>query len=194
MTKNLANKLRLKERLYTIRMAKGIPIQSRLNEFNSIIIDLENRDVQIEDEDKAILLLVSLPATFKHFKEIMLYGNNGDSLSFEDVKSNLLSKENFNNDPRSEVKIEWLSVRGRSQHKGDSVRSHSRSKSRGPKTNNNYCRYCNHSGHDISSCFKLTKKEEREKNTPEKPGEASLAANDSCGEVLNPNSWHRSRV
>jgi hypothetical protein len=74
MTKSLANKLRLKERLYTIRMAEGTSIQSHLNEFNFICVDLESLDVKIDDEDKAILLVVSLPASFKHFKEIMLYG------------------------------------------------------------------------------------------------------------------------
>ena len=51
-------------------------IQSHLNEFNSICVDLESLDVKIDDEDKAILLVVSLPPSFKHFKEIMLYGNH----------------------------------------------------------------------------------------------------------------------
>ena len=60
MTKSLAHKLRLKERLYTIRMAEGMSIQSHLYEFNSIIIYLENFDVKIEDEDKAVLLIVKL--------------------------------------------------------------------------------------------------------------------------------------
>ena len=92
MTKNLANKLRLKEHVYTIRMVEGTPIQSHLDEFNSIFLDMENIDVRIDDEDKVVLLVVSLPSTCKHFKEIMLYGNN-DTLSFEYVKSNLLSKE-----------------------------------------------------------------------------------------------------
>jgi hypothetical protein len=94
MTKSLANKLRLKERLYTIRMSEGTSMQSHLNEFNSIIVDLESLDVKIDDEDKAILLVVSLPTSFKHFKEIILYGNY-TSLSFENVKSNLLSKKNL---------------------------------------------------------------------------------------------------
>jgi len=49
MTKSLANKLRLKERLYTIRMVEGTPIQSHLNEFNSILLDLENIDIKIDD-------------------------------------------------------------------------------------------------------------------------------------------------
>jgi hypothetical protein len=61
MTKSLANKLHLKERLYTIRMAEGTSIQSHLNEFNSICVDLESLDMKMDDEDKAILLVVSLP-------------------------------------------------------------------------------------------------------------------------------------
>jgi hypothetical protein len=92
MTKSLANKLRLKERIYTIRMLEGTSMQSHLNEFNSIIVDLESLDVKIDDEYKAILLVVLLPPYFKHFKEIVFYGNH-TSLSFENVKSNLLSKE-----------------------------------------------------------------------------------------------------
>ena len=61
MTKSLANKLRLKERLYTICMSEGTSMQSHLNEFNSIIMDLESLDVKIDDEDKTILLVVFAP-------------------------------------------------------------------------------------------------------------------------------------
>jgi hypothetical protein len=109
MIKCLANKLRLKERLYTIRMSKGTSMQSHLNEFNSIIVDLESLDVKINDENKVILLVDSLSTSFKHFKEIMLYGNH-TSLSFENVKSNLLSKEKFDVDSRYEPKGEGLIV------------------------------------------------------------------------------------
>jgi hypothetical protein len=37
--------------------------------FNSIILDLESLDVKIDDEDETILLIVSLPPSFKHFKK-----------------------------------------------------------------------------------------------------------------------------
>ena len=57
---NLANKIRLKEWLYTFRMAEGTPVQKHLNDFNSIIVDLESLDVKIEDKDKPILLVMSL--------------------------------------------------------------------------------------------------------------------------------------
>ena len=33
-------------------------MQKHLNDFNSIVVDLESLDVKIEDEDKAILLVV----------------------------------------------------------------------------------------------------------------------------------------
>jgi hypothetical protein len=110
MTKSLVNKLLLKDGLYTIHMSEGTSMQSHLNEFNLIIVDLESLDVKIDNEDKAILLVVSLPPSFKHFKEIMLYGNH-TSLSFENVKSNLLSKEKFDVDSHSEPKGECLIVR-----------------------------------------------------------------------------------
>jgi len=88
MLKSLANKIRVKERLYTFRMAEGTPVEKHLSDFNSIVVDLESLDVKIEDENKAILLVVSLPPSYKHFKKIMLYSNS-NTISFEDIKSNL---------------------------------------------------------------------------------------------------------
>ena len=70
MTKSLAHKLRVKERLFTLRMSEGTPIQSHLDEFNSMMIDSENLDVKVDDEDKAVLFIVSLPPSYRHFKEL----------------------------------------------------------------------------------------------------------------------------
>jgi hypothetical protein len=119
MTKSLANKPRLKERLYIIRMVEDTSIQSYINEFNSIGINVESLDVKIDDEDKTILLVVSLPPSFKNFKEIMLYENH-TSLTFENVISDLLSKEKIDVDSRSESKGEGFIVRGRTQQASNS--------------------------------------------------------------------------
>ena len=62
MTKSIANKIYLKEHLYTLSTAKGTLIQNNLDDFNFVIIDLESLDVKLEDEDKSILLVVPLPA------------------------------------------------------------------------------------------------------------------------------------
>jgi hypothetical protein len=63
-------KLRLKERLYTIRMSEGTSMQSHLNELNSINVDLKSLDVKMDDENKAILLVVSLPLLLSILRKI----------------------------------------------------------------------------------------------------------------------------
>lgn len=60
MTKSLTNKLRLKQQLYMLRMVEATSIRSHLDTF-TIIMDLKNLEVKIDDEDKALLLLHSLP-------------------------------------------------------------------------------------------------------------------------------------
>ena len=59
----------------------------RLDEFYSIIIDLQNIDVKVDDEDLIILLLCSLAPSYKHFRETLLYGR--DTLSSEDIRKTL---------------------------------------------------------------------------------------------------------
>jgi hypothetical protein len=80
----------------------------------------------------------------------MLYGNH-TSLFFENVKSNLLSKETFDVDSRYEPKGEGLIVRGSRDHKS-----------------NIYCRYCRKNNHHISRCPKVRNKEERKKKKLDK--------------------------
>ena len=86
MTKSLTNRLYMKQRLYTIRMKEGTPISNHLNEFNRIVIDLKNIECKVEDEDQALILLCSLPPSFEHFVNTMLYGSRRDSISVNDVK------------------------------------------------------------------------------------------------------------
>jgi hypothetical protein len=88
-----------------------------------------------------------LPPSFKHFKEIMLYGNH-TSPTFENIKS-LLSKEKFDADSRSESKGESFIVRGRTQQASISNKPKSRSKSRDHKSNT-FCRYYKADNHVIS--------------------------------------------
>ncbi|MFQ6649994.1 hypothetical protein Gotur_023519, partial [Gossypium turneri] len=51
-----------------------------------------------------MLLLCSLPSSYKYFRETLIYGR--DKLSFEDVKGHLLSKDKLDNDFGSDSKAD----------------------------------------------------------------------------------------
>jgi len=74
LTKSLANRLVLKQRLFSLRMSEGTSIKAHISEFISLVNDLKNVDVKVEEEDQAMLLLCSLPSSFKHFRETIIYG------------------------------------------------------------------------------------------------------------------------
>ncbi|GKC36561.1 hypothetical protein Tco_1048945, partial [Tanacetum coccineum] len=67
-------------------------ISEHIDEFNKIVLDLANIEVKFEDEDLALLLLTSLPASYEHFIDnLILYGH--EALTLEDVMATLNSKE-----------------------------------------------------------------------------------------------------
>lgn len=61
MTKSLAQKLCMKQKLYSFYMVENKSIMEKLPGFHKIIYNLQNIEVKIEDEDKVLLLLSSLP-------------------------------------------------------------------------------------------------------------------------------------
>ncbi|GAV78485.1 gag_pre-integrs domain-containing protein/UBN2_2 domain-containing protein, partial [Cephalotus follicularis] len=75
LTKSLTNKLLLKQQLYALRISEGTSVKSHIAEFNSIMTDLNRIDVKLKDEDQTLLLLCSLPPSFKHFRDTMIYGH-----------------------------------------------------------------------------------------------------------------------
>ncbi|GJZ22327.1 retrovirus-related pol polyprotein from transposon TNT 1-94 [Tanacetum coccineum] len=90
MTKSLANKLYLKKKLYTFYMPTGRKISEHIDEFNKIVLDLANIEVKFEDEDLALLLLTSLPASYEHFVDTLLYGR--EALTLEDRFTSVMGK------------------------------------------------------------------------------------------------------
>lgn len=90
-TKYLANRLYLKHKLYTFKMLEWHILENHLDDFNKIIIDLENIEIKIDDEDQTLLLLISLSSEFDTLSNTFIYGR--DTLSLEKVQYALLSKE-----------------------------------------------------------------------------------------------------
>jgi len=110
MTKSLAHRQFLKQQLYSFKMVESKTVTEQLTEFNKILDDLENIEVQIEDEDKTILLLCALPISFESFKDTMLYGKEG-TVTLEEVRAALRTNElTKSKDLRSDENGEGLSV------------------------------------------------------------------------------------
>ncbi|GJV72280.1 retrovirus-related pol polyprotein from transposon TNT 1-94 [Tanacetum coccineum] len=130
MTKSLANKLYPKKKLYTFYVPVGRKISKHIDEFNKIVLDLANIEVKFEDEDLALLLLTSLPASYEHFVDTLLYGH--EALTLEDVMATLNSKEIIERSKANGGDGEGLYMRGRiDRMDSHQSRGKSRSKSRG---------------------------------------------------------------
>lgn len=87
MMKSLTNKLLMKQRLFSLMMQSGTPLRDHLENLNSILLDLCNLDIKIDDYDAALILVVSLPNNYQNFVESFMVGK--DSLTLEEVKATL---------------------------------------------------------------------------------------------------------
>jgi hypothetical protein len=143
MLKSLTNKLYLKQRLYGLKMVEGSDLSQYINVFNQIIDDLKRVDVKFENEDKALMLLNSLP-TSSMYKDLVTTLTCGkETLELEDVTGALLAfhqrKKNIDENSQGEgLVVKDNYERGRNNNKGDSKGKNSRSKSRRRKDINCY--------------------------------------------------------
>lgn len=65
MIKSLKNKLFWKQYLSALHMQKGIEFHYHFDKLYSILLELRNIDAKVNDEDTALILLVSLLNSFK---------------------------------------------------------------------------------------------------------------------------------
>ena len=91
MTKGIENKLYLKRKFFGFRYVEGTSMPEHLNNLNKILVDLQNLDVIIDDEDKAVVLINSLPDTYEHLTNTLMYGK--DMLKFDDISNALTNDE-----------------------------------------------------------------------------------------------------
>nr|GEY19621.1 retrovirus-related Pol polyprotein from transposon TNT 1-94 [Tanacetum cinerariifolium] len=70
---------------------RSTKLGDHIYEFNKLILDLANIDIDIEAEDQSLMLLTSLPLSYENFVKTLLYGR--ESLTTEDVLVTLNSKE-----------------------------------------------------------------------------------------------------
>ncbi|KAL0787017.1 hypothetical protein Bca101_003263 [Brassica carinata] len=154
MTKSLMNKLLLKQRLFALRMQEGIELRDHLDKLNSILLELRNIDVKVEDEDAALILLVSLPNSFENSVQSFIVGK--DTVKLEEVRSALHSRELRHKASSSETdnQASRLFVSGVKGHGKRRTSKDRNSFPRGPKPYD-ICNYCKEKGHWKSDCPKM---------------------------------------
>ena len=92
LTKSVESRLQLKSKLYQFRMKKGSTVNEHINRFTKLLTDLINVDVVVEEEDKAVILLNSLPPE-EYETFTMTFINGRQTLVYDEVSSALMSYE-----------------------------------------------------------------------------------------------------
>ncbi|KAM5552956.1 hypothetical protein ABKV19_025277 [Rosa sericea] len=161
MTKSAENRFHLKRRLFRFNYRQGISMSEHISDFNKILADLANLDVQISDEDKALCLLNSLPDEYEHLITTLLHGK--EVVKFDDVCNSLINNECRKKEKQlQKVTGEALVARGRSgDRKFGGKRGNSRSKSRGKFPAKDECAFCRQKGHWKKDCPKLKTRDKK---------------------------------
>jgi len=72
-------------------MDEGTKIYDHLSTLNNIVSKLESIEVNIDDEDKELRLILSLPPSYVHLKPVLMYWK--ECLSFEEVATKIIFEE-----------------------------------------------------------------------------------------------------
>nr|KYP69065.1 Retrovirus-related Pol polyprotein from transposon TNT 1-94 [Cajanus cajan] len=147
MTKSICNKLLLKRRLFGLHMKESTPLKEHLDEFNSILMELRDIDVKIEDEDSAMILLASLPPSYESFVNSLSVGK--DFITLEEVKSSLhlrdlRHKASASIEEPNGIGLVVTNLSKNSKKKKDKGKKKSKGNHINPK---DICNYCKEPGH-----------------------------------------------
>lgn len=115
-TKSQQNHLYLKRKLYSFKMNEEKQISNHVDEFNKIYVDLQNVDVVLQDEDKAIMFLNAIPKSYEQFRDAMIFVRT--SFTFDEVQTMVKTKELKGlKKSQEESRGEGMMIRGRIEKK-----------------------------------------------------------------------------
>ncbi|KAL6195183.1 hypothetical protein ACLB2K_030803 [Fragaria x ananassa] len=156
MTKSLTNKLLLKRRLFSLRMEEGTTLRDHLDQLNTILLELRNIDVKVDDEDAALILLVSLPLLYENFVDSFIGGR--DTVTLEEVRSSLHTREMRHKatGTSSDSQAAGLVASGSMGQESSGKKKFKKPVSKGSKSND-VCNYCKEQGHWKNECPKKKK-------------------------------------
>ncbi|GJR91241.1 retrovirus-related pol polyprotein from transposon TNT 1-94 [Tanacetum coccineum] len=123
--RSLHNKKFLKRKLYALRMTESTSVTEHVNNLNTLFSQLTSLSCKIDSQERAKILLQSLPDSYDHVIINLTSNVLSDYLVFDDVDAAILEEENRRNNREdrqtSSRQVEALLVtRGRSMELGSS--------------------------------------------------------------------------
>ena len=151
--KTWANKLTLRRRLYSLRLKDNESVQHHIKQMSEIFEELAVIGQPIEDEDRVVHLLSSLPDSFNML--VTAFEASPEVPSIEVVSERLLHEE------RKRKEKSERNVLLEDNHDALFVGSSGKSKFRGP-----ICFYCGRNGHIKRNCEEWNKRLEENSSGP----------------------------
>ncbi|RZB65840.1 Retrovirus-related Pol polyprotein from transposon TNT 1-94 isoform B [Glycine soja] len=155
-SKSLTNHLCLKMELYQLKLEMGGDLHDHINQLNHLVSQLLNANDKLSDEEQVLLLLLSLPISFKDLVLTMLVETS--TLNLNEVTTTLrenermMGTENVDHEHSTIVVVE--SERGRN-HSRIHDRPGGRSKSQSCPQPDIQCYYCGENDHVQVRCKQM---------------------------------------
>lgn len=83
--KSLPNRFYLKQRFYSFKIEEDKNMDKNLDVFTKLVSDLASLDVELSEEDQAVILLNSLPRRFEPLVHTLKYGRDQDTISLKEI-------------------------------------------------------------------------------------------------------------
>ncbi|RDX64736.1 hypothetical protein CR513_56670, partial [Mucuna pruriens] len=134
--KSLHTKIFLKRKLNTLRMSESMLVKNHINDMNTFFAQLTTSDFNIAENERAELLLQSLPDSYDQLIINITNNNIDGNLHFEDVAGAILEEESREENKEDRLKNmeqakDLTMTRGRSTKRcSKGCQNHGRSKSR----------------------------------------------------------------
>ncbi|KAL8542991.1 hypothetical protein ACS0TY_003758 [Phlomoides rotata] len=163
LPKSVLNMLYMKQRLLGFKMTDEKNLHEQLDEFNRSVDDLENLDVKLEDEDKALALLNALPKSLEVFKDTLMFGRQS-ALSCDDIQTALKTKFlQSQGIKKMQTQAEGLNVKSKNGQSKYSKKKNGKFNGKKPGTGfveKRSCYGCHKVGHIRTNCPENKKKTE----------------------------------
>ncbi|CAL8118972.1 unnamed protein product [Prunus armeniaca] len=151
MGKIVSNKFFLKDEPFGLRLEEGGDIEDHVCRFQNCITNLQKVEETYKDDDMAIILLRSLPSSFKNFQTTLMFGK--ESLKLEDVIQALQSYAKLDDITESSQGLYAKGKeKGREKTKEEKIGNRGRSKSKKKKEKKEGCFKCGSTDHWKRNC------------------------------------------